>query len=197
MALVFPQLESVHKHSYRNFHKEGFDYVCLQRTEAFTLKAYFFDQRHEDIVMPHDHRYDFTSTVLRGILINRRYGEWSKGSVGGLKNPVNKFEYLTPLNGGSGFSFLEEVDLHHIEDNIHRTGSTCHSHSTDVHTISVTKGTVLLLTQFADKIPLNKPTYAYRFDSKEPPSLKGLYEKFTEAQLVNRLVELEKLGIRL
>lgn len=183
--------------SYRNFHKVGFDYVNLQRTEMFTLKAYFFDEDHNDIVMPHTHRYDFTSTVLHGELLNRRYEELPYFLLGErTTTTVNKFIYFTPLNGGEGFKFCKEVPMIHMEDRTFKKGQTCSSNYTDIHTISVKAGTVLLLTQFQDQVGLDEATLAYRFDSKEPPSLDGLYESFKPSQLMERLSQLEQLGIR-
>jgi hypothetical protein len=189
-------LDKIIENSYTNFHKEGFDYVCLQRTPMFTLKAYFFDEEHSDIVMPHNHRYDFTSTVLAGRLVNHTYSEGS-GFRDDSVLRANKFVYFTPLNGGDGFDFLKEIEFRSTGDFTYYRGGTCHSKANDIHTISVKAGTVLLLTQFADKIGPTEPTHAYRLDSKEPPSLEGLYKKFNEDTIVKRLVQLDSLGIRI
>lgn len=187
------KIDEIMVNSYKNFHSEGLDYVCLHRTPAYTVKAYFFDDAKPEIVVPHNHRYSFTTTVLKGKLTNHRYTEFKKDAL--IARPFNKFAYMTPLNGGEGFTFEKEVELFEFDTASFERGETCISHHNHIHTISVERCTVLLLTQFRDELPPEAPTAAYRADSKSPPSLVGLYDHFTTGQLVNRLHQLEAMGI--
>lgn len=66
------------RNSYRNYHTEGLDYLCLLRSPALTVKAYFF---REDLatngrgwmVWPHNHRYAFEHLTLCGVIRHFRF----------------------------------------------------------------------------------------------------------------------------
>lgn len=52
-------LQQALKNSYRNYHAKGVDYLCVGRTPQLTQKIYFIDGFEGDVVVPHDHRYEF------------------------------------------------------------------------------------------------------------------------------------------
>ena len=57
--------DQILENSYRNYHGEGINYICLDRNPRFTLKLYFLPPSSE-IVNPHDHRYSFSTMLLSG-----------------------------------------------------------------------------------------------------------------------------------
>lgn len=182
--------------SYRNFHVKGFDYLCVKRTPQHTRKVYFFDGKVSqlpEVVSPHDHRYDFATTVLSGVMSNSTYREAPMGARHAFARVYNEFRWDTPLNGGDGFAFNKETLL--IEDKRlrYRPGETYHMLAEDLHTIRMhTEGTVIVLDQYADRVPVGHPTRTFMLD-REAPKLDGLYERFTPDQLMARLQQYEQL----
>lgn len=185
-------LETICTNSFRNFHTKGFDYLCLTRTPELTRKVYFFDGRLADLpelVVPHDHRYPFTTTVLAGAVRNVRFmklpeASWVQpervGDYGFI--PFDRFDYRTPLNGGDGFTWAGNDFLKPEESyGSHTRGRFYRSSATDIHTLDIRcEGTVIMLEQMADVVPLDTPTHAWRREGdKTPPSVSGLYDRMT------------------
>lgn len=185
-------LETMLEHSFRNFHVRGFDYLCLKRTPEHTRKVYFFEgdvAQLPEIVNPHDHRYDFRTTVLTGVMSNSIYYENDEG----LGEVYNEFEWRTPLLGGDGFTWKRETRLFEIQRRAYRPGMTYEMEAHDFHTIRMhSDTTVIILDQYADIVPAEQPTRTFMQD-RQPPSLDGLYEKFTPDQLLRRLTQYEEL----
>lgn len=179
-------LDAICENSFRNFHAKGFDYLCLTRTPELTRKVYFFEgevSQLPEIVMPHDHRYAFTTTVLAGKIANVIYVANPRGDM------FQRFSYRTPLNGGDGFTWQEEQRLLRLGDTVYGRHQHYHSTSRDIHTLSMkTDQTVIMLEQMADDIPLDVPTTAWCKDGgKQPPSLDGLYDRMTPDHAIMRL----------
>lgn len=186
-------LEAICANSFRNFHTRGLDYLCLQRSESLTVKAYFFEgdlSKLPEIVVPHDHRYPFTTQVLAGKLANKTYSEHWQGDV------FQRFAYRTPLLGGDGFTWDQEVRLHSHGWEEYERGATYHCLPTDVHTLDImAEGTVAVLYQFADTVPIGVPTWSYRPGAgTEPPSMEGLYDRMRPDDALTRLRQLRDLG---
>jgi hypothetical protein len=110
------------EHSFKNFHVKGFDYLCIKRTPDHTRKVYFFDgnaSQLPDVVHPHDHRYDFKTTILTGVMSNSHYTiDEELGKV------YNEFEWRTPLNGGDGFKWKKETKLFENQRFFYRPGES-------------------------------------------------------------------------
>jgi hypothetical protein len=183
-------IDDMIEHSFRNFHVRGFDYLCLKRTPEHTRKVYFFDgnvSQLPEVVNPHDHRYHFRTTVLAGVMSNSHYTVDPDGEV------YNEFEWNTPLLGGDGFSFKQETRLLEMKRFAYKVGEGYHMRAEEFHTIRMHKeGTVIVLDQFSDVVPVGQPTRTFMKD-KRTPSLDGLYEKFTPDQLLARLRQYEEL----
>lgn len=197
-------METMLENSYRNFHAKGFDYLCLKRTPELTLKAYFFEgdvERLPEVIMPHDHRYAFQTCCLSGLILDRTYSPLSTvpHKFADDVDIYDQFTYRTPLNGGDGFTWVGETYLAcRWHQQIQRApgGSYRHDHR-DIHTIQIGEdGTVLLLAQFADKLPVDAPTSAYR-QQYEPRSrtvsLDGLYDAMDADHAVMRLGQVREL----
>lgn len=186
--IAFNPRESV-KHSYKNFHAKGLDYICLRRSPELTTKLYLFqgDVSHlPEVVNPHDHRYRFRTLVLAGALRNAVYERTDYGTV------FNEFEWRTPLNGGQGFQWKQETTLK-ITDMVSLFPGQEYTMEHDgIHTIKVLEDqTALLLDQFADDVPVSAATSTFAV-GREPPSLDGLYERFTELEIIERINNLQR-----
>lgn len=204
-AMFNPQPEDiVLDASFRDFHTKGFDYLCIKRSEELTLKIYFFDGNLADLpelVVPHDHRYNFFSSVITGSVANKKWRE--------VKNPelwpegltrFNKMEWRSPLLGGEGFSWDGEVMLRSASDISYTPGNRWYTHHSEIHTLRIERGgTILLLEQLQDVVPLDQPTSAYKRDIKgvDPtlPDISGLYERMTEEYAIERLLQYRR-GLR-
>jgi hypothetical protein len=194
-------IEELVKHSYMNFHAKGLHYLCLQRSPLATVKAYFFT--HEaasspEVVIPHNHRYDFVTQVLSGELHDFIYWEVEAGTDKAVI--YNKFDFYTPLNGGEGFVWQRPVCLRKAMYNngtvLVRKGETLFRKASQIHTIKADQGTVLLLTQLADKKIITVPSQAYNpADRPLMPNMSGLYDQMTVDQALGYLDILNDLGV--
>ncbi|PBC38567.1 hypothetical protein CJ179_38905 [Rhodococcus sp. ACS1] len=193
-----PQLDidAVLENSYKNFHTKGFDYICLKRSDRYTQKLYFFDgdvSSLPEVVNPHDHRYDFATTCIAGEVENVLFERSIKAAYNGepaLRYEV--FKYRTPLNGGNGFEWFAESMLRETSRVAYKPGETYLMKYNQLHTIRMVKPeTVIMLEQFEDRIPLTMPTRTY-VRGKTPPSLDGLYDRFTADEIIARLTRLKE-----
>lgn len=190
-------LEMICANSFRNFHAKGLDYICLHRSPSLTVKAYFFDGDLKDvpeIVVPHDHRYDFKTKVLSGALtdVQFREGRYGEGEV------YQRFSYDTPLNGGKGFDWEGETRLRVSRRRPMGRGSTLFSPFDAIHTLCIdAPDTVALLYQYDDMLPVGVPTTSYRLGlGHDKPSLDGLYDEMTPDHARYRLAIIEHLFAR-
>ena len=187
-------LQAMRANSYRDFHAKGLDYLCLHRSEALTLKAYFFAgecTESPELVVPHDHRYGFTTHVLAGGLVERRWAECDAGQG----TVYQQFDYSTPLNGGDGFTWKREVRLGGWDRGVHGAGTAYMTRSDQIHTLAnVQRGTAVVIQQFRDVV-LGEPTRAFRRGlGHEAPSTDGLYSRMTPDQALQRIAQLHALG---
>ncbi len=198
MNITEERMEIILNNSYKDFHVKGFDYICLQRSHEFTLKVYFFDgdiRKAPEVIYPHDHRYHFDTMPLAGTVMNKVYRE--SYTDGGFLPRItfNRFHYMTPLNGGNGFEYDGEAHLQLIGEGtgIYSRGRGYVMKADQIHTIRIlAEGTILMLKQYEDIIPFDQPTVTYS-RSKEPPSLSGLYNKFTPDEVIEKLKIIEEV----
>lgn len=193
-------IDEIVSNSYKNFHAKGLNYICLSRNGNATVKAYFFEGdivSAPEVVVPHNHRYDFVTEVLAGELVDKEYREVKEKDLGLGLRAVQRWEYMTPLNGGKGFQWASESFLWWYGERTVAKGQSLFSPAHKIHTIKVKPDTVLLLTQLRDKVPLDQPTLAYSFGTKEKkPNTSGLYESFTPDEVKKYLKQLKKLGLQ-
>lgn len=179
--------------SYRNFHAKGLDYLCLKRTPDHTVKVYFFDGDADlsalpEVVMPHDHRYDFRSVCIAGEVTNKEYSRCSRG----FGKRYDRFLWDTPLNGGGGFSYAGEEFLTYPHEATYHPGSSWMSGAKALHTLRIDRaGTIVRLDQYADTVPLGVPTHTFRQSDAQGdvrlPSLAGLYDTMSSGHAEVRL----------
>ncbi len=197
-------IEAICADSFRDFHAKGLDYLCLHRSEEATIKAYFYDLDDCDdmaeLVVPHNHRYAFYTHVLAGSVRNKQWQPRHKEDPRWhLEERFQEFEYRTPLNGGDGFTWKADVGLMPRGcSNAYTQGHVYFSRANAIHTLSdLRPGTVLLLTQLKDEVPIGEPTRAFRRGlGHEPPSMDGLYSQMDPDHALRRLAQLEHLGWR-
>ncbi|WP_157082607.1 hypothetical protein [Sphingomonas asaccharolytica] len=177
-------IETICANSFRNFHTKGFDYLCLSRTPELTRKIYFFDgelSQLPELVMPHDHRYAFVTTVLSGAVRNKTFTPLPgiRPELKALAPLYDRFEYRTPLNGGDGFAWVREEHVREHSGGVYTRGRHYRSERHHVHTLDIRcEGTVIMLEQLADEVPMDAPTSAWRrAGDRTPPNLDGLYER--------------------
>lgn len=191
--------------SYRNLHAKGVDYVCLQRSDKFTLKVYFFDIPAgptgiiPDVVNPHDHRYNFRTSIIRGAVSN---SIWAKAAKSGSVEAkwFERYRYYTPLNKGHGFEWEGRSPLVLDSKTTYTPGQQYSSLHNTIHTIGdLIPGTILVLEQYEDVVPIGTPTRTYipiqeHSQLAQAPELSGLYDRFTEDQLLARLDLLQRVS---
>ena len=183
-------VEEVIQHSFMNYHVKGFHYLNVRRSANLTMKLYFFEgdvATLPEVVAPHDHRYDFRTTVVRGVVENRLYEVPERQRMARKRCLFQKFAYRTPLNGGSGFTWVGEEYLTPFCDARYAAGQSYIMGAEQLHTIQIIEpGTVLRLDQYADRVPVGLPTTTYTLN-REPPSLSGLYRKPTPDEVLRLL----------
>ncbi|WP_099021252.1 hypothetical protein [Mycolicibacterium palauense] len=194
--------EVVLPNSYGDFHAKGLDYLCLYRSPGYTVKVYLFpdgmeNQEYGEVVNPHDHRYDFHTRCLSGVIENQWYRIppcWDGESEGDECGQMyNVFAWDTPLLGGDGFRYMDRVPLQRNEVRQFPKGQTYYMSAEEYHTIRVVEPeTAILLVQYEDVIPVGLPTLTFT-QSDKAPSIDGLYSGFTADQALDKLQLLKDL----
>ncbi|WP_069338368.1 hypothetical protein [Sphingobium yanoikuyae] len=183
--MICDHIETIAANSFSNFHAKGLDYLCLQRSETLTVKAYFYDDAaaavSPEVVCPHDHRYPFSTTILSGQSEHYRYAEPESAILRRHLPRYQRFDWSTPLNGGSGFKWNGEAALAARPIERYVAGDTYWCEADEIHTIAIRQPqTVLLLVQHADVVPTGAPTMTFvPGANREPPPLDGLYDRMT------------------
>lgn len=188
-----PDIDTIIKHSFKDYHVKGFDYLCLHRSEDITIKLYLFDgdvAKASEVVNPHDHRYNFQTLVLAGTLVNLIFVPTRDVSY----PEYATFAYRTPLNGGNGFSEVGRNFLRLSHSTKYSKTRFCTSRHDQLHTIRVgSSQTALLLYQGPDVLGMREPTTTYVPPGKPAPSLSGLYNRFTRDEIRDRIAKLSRI----
>lgn len=226
-SIFRPSIEDIQLgSSYSNFHVKGFDYLCIKRTPEHTVKIYFFEgdlAQLPELVVPHDRRYDFYSAVVAGEATDIKYDDhkWWAATLckdqmsGSLLREYEEMEarvaeerkshrpshmlhtYNTPLNGGSGFSPVQETLLTLSARNEYVEGNRWLNKHNEIHTLKITRDrTILMLEQMEDRLPLSASTKAYvplaADESYLTPSVSGLYDLMDIDVAVKRLAQYQE-----
>lgn len=191
-------IEDVLANSYKDLHVKGVDYLCLRRDPLATVKAYFFeDGIHDipDVVNPHDHRYNFLTECVSGLVRNKWFTKKPAHLRPGLT--YSQFSWDTPLNGGNGFQYSHDVTLWQAGAYTAGPGSQYAMSCTELHTIQVLKPeTCIAIVQGVDRVPVGTPTQTFIPACGEvptPPCITGLYNKFKADEAVRRIELLKSL----
>lgn len=184
-------IDDIIKHSYKDFHVRGLSYVCIQRSPEYTVKLYTFQGdavKSHEVVNPHDHRYRFRTSVLAGTLVNYTFTPDRYGDV------FDAYDYMTPLNGGYGFLPRGPERLARDTGHVLKAGHRLTSPVGAIHTIQATTDTIIQLEQWADEVPLDKPTSCWVASGSPQPTTDGLYSKFTANEIVKLLARIDGIA---
>lgn len=165
-------------YSFADYHARGVMYLNLLRAADLTCKLYLLDgfEPHEWLVAPHNHAYAFHSTVLYGEMRHGLFdvhpkcdGEWRHRFIVDSRGPT-----FTP-RGESRIALAEQKTL--------RRGETYYLPADRVHTIGVSRPTVLFLCQYQRE---RERTDLYT-EAPKAPNLAGLYHPVTPDVYAERL----------
>jgi hypothetical protein len=178
-------IEETLSHSYSNFHVPGVEYACLLRTKQLTVKLYYFPtgvglNNQGLLVHPHDHGYEFETTVLKGQLRNHNY-RIERGDSWAMN------QYSSKLKNESGMSmqFLQMVELVEYESRLMNKGQSYNLDTDTIHSISVNpnRDNAILLTQHASKVE-RESTLIFIPKAEEVPTDVGLYQPMSKERLL-------------
>jgi hypothetical protein len=174
--------------SCQRYHSPRIDYLCLYRTPQLTVKIYNI-KGHDPLplVAPHDHRYNFQTFVLKGMVHNVVCREFATNNPAHCNKHL--FHFRTQFLGGQAqFHYQRPVELCWDYQEILREGESYSLEVPEIHTIVVpNEDTTLLLVQHSDQ-PVEY-TRLY-MESDQPPSLKGLYVPYMMEEFAKELKEL-------
>lgn len=190
--------------SYCDFHAPGVDYLCLHRSPAMTVKAYFFDRGAPgQPVRPHNHRYDFYTQVLSGICIHSRFRICDATDPSPLIKTYLRRDWFSPLiadgetpgEGWRDHPFTNGRVPLRVEDRaIHMAGDSYFVGAIEIHDIEVDPSTVLLVTQFPNRFPSGVPTSTYfPIEKAGAPDISDLYHPMTLGQCFTRYSQIMEL----
>ena len=102
------------KDSFFDYHAKGLHYISLGiASNGARLKLYYFDKSAatgDNLVIPHDHVYDFETMVFAGEVEEHRYIKTGTEDHNG--DQYQSFSFDSPIRGGKkGFCWVENVKL--------------------------------------------------------------------------------------
>ncbi len=132
--------------SLRDVHHEGIFSLVFSGTQNGRLKrAFISDVKLKPFeVQLHSHRYPLRITVLKGQVKHYIATKSDHGVT------MSTFEYLSPLNGGNGLSFLND-DVYTINEYQLPVGSVVELSEKDIHTMSCSKGSIWVVEEMGFK----------------------------------------------
>lgn len=169
-------------YSFGNYHAPGLLYLNLLRASDLTCKLYLIDpvQSREWLVAPHDHAYAFHSTVLTGEM---RHGLFD------LRDHGDRRHRFAVDSRGPTFTLRGESRIALVEQTTLRRGDTYYLPADRIHTIGVSRPTVLFLCQYKRE---RERTNLYS-EAPSAPSLDGLYCPVTPEMYAVHLAYVRRL----
>ena len=187
-------IDHILANSYKDFHAKGLDYLCLRRSPKRTMKVYFLNgdvTKVPEVVNPHNHRYNFSTVCLAGSMVDWTYVRSSSERSGEV---YQTFNYLTPLNGGNGFTFDKEERLTKWGRRSTKIHNILNTNASDIHTIQMLEDqTIIMIEQQEDIVEIGTPTQCWVRKGEPKPDTSGLYSKFTIDEVFDRIVVVEHL----
>ncbi|KAG2392540.1 hypothetical protein C9374_011265 [Naegleria lovaniensis] len=199
------------EHSLKDYHVQGVQYLCLERSHQITTKVYLLDpqlhgarsscssQIHSPldsndstpklddghVANPHNHRYHFKTTVLAGQMVNKVFEErpWIE-TCRNKKDHAHLFWKFAYFYQNHEFVKMNQVVLEPTQwEHVH-LGESYELSPEQIHTIQVSdqEFTVLFLQQFQDVVSNEFPGAFYCRES-EPPNVQGLYSRYSEMEV--------------
>lgn len=191
------RFDLIKRSSYQSFHAEGLNYVCLARGGERSVKYYFYDEAGDrpHLVHPHNHRYNFYTTVMRGSIVDFRYIP----AIGTEGRSFDVYDYYSPLvfaddvktftkrSMPARLSLSHELDL--------EKGESLYSPAGAIHTIRPFVGSVIKLECGPVVTDAGSPTQLYCPDYEVPALPDAAYQPIDDEQLTDYLHQLEELEL--
>lgn len=129
-----------------NVHHDGVFSLVIRGTENGKLMRVFFaDKKIKPYaVQLHSHRYDILLTTIKGNIKHHIAVPSKSTDIESLE--MSSFEYFSPLNGGSGLSYIGE-SYYIIKDHSIPVGATSYLTHKDIHTMSCSKGSIWIVEE--------------------------------------------------
>lgn len=179
--LKISDLRELANNSVFNHHTNGMIYLCLKRSERETFKIYYCNNVGNPnggyLVNPHNHRYEFNSTILKGELHHLRFKESNQHGEFVTKNKYNwQTKQLEELGKTCLYPYRDD---HCIEN------STYWVSTNEIHTLKLLTPVVIIgLTQYEDTTDnaflYKKSTDEFKIADSYIPTLHEYYLKLLE-----------------
>lgn len=140
-----PCVESLNK-SLRDVHVKDLFSLVINGTEHGKLTRIFIanNKIKPQQIQLHSHRYGIKLTPLFGEVLEHSFVESEGGFADTFKSSL--FEYKSPLNGGNGLKYKDEINGYVFTQTL-PIGSTTEMQGDDIHTISCSKGSVWIVEE--------------------------------------------------
>lgn len=140
-----PNIESLNLSMADTHHSDIFSLV-IHGTEFGRLTRVFIADTEllPYEVQLHSHRYPIKLTTIKGNI--KHYVAFPTEVKDAHTIELSEFEYKSPLNGGSGLSYLQE-NMFVIKDYSLPVGATLEMSETEYHTMSCSKGSIWIVEE--------------------------------------------------
>lgn len=175
--------------SLKNTHVKGMYSIVLNIDNDGNLFRVFYateEIKPYEIAL-HEHRYSLTLGFIDGCVkqhslietsLIETYGETGETYIcERISLPV--FKYDTPLNGGNGLTYIEDIFAYIISTDM-PLYSSVYLNADDIHTISCTKSSMWIVRE--ENLGYNK-NYSYVYG--KPFTTDGLYDKISDEEYNN------------
>lgn len=138
-----PSQESLQM-SMADVHHEGLFSLVVNGTEFGKLTRIFIStvKLKPFSVQLHTHRYPIKLTTLSGQFRHHVASLYCDSNF----PRISRFTYKSPLNGGNGLNYEEDVNIA-IDDYIIPIGTVIHMDENDIHTVSCSKGSMWIVEE--------------------------------------------------
>lgn len=133
------------ENSYFNYHTQGLHYLNLSRGAEITLKLYYIPEtvnRNEGfLVLPHNHRYNFQTFVLKGMLYHYRF---EKIALDAEEHPSHRFHQFDYSCHTKRLIYDGLTKLKVRKREYCCSKDTYYVHPDEIHTLEILEGPVVL-----------------------------------------------------
>lgn len=138
-----PSTDALNK-SLRDVHVKGLFSLVINGTEHGKLTRVFIasEKIKPQQIQLHSHRYGIKLTPLSGCVKEH----WFRRSDAYSSFQASMFQYKSPLNGGNGLSYIEDV-VGSILSQTLPIGTTSKMVGDEIHTISCSKGSIWIVEE--------------------------------------------------
>lgn len=134
------------KLSMKDVHHKGLFSLVIDGTEFGSLTRVFIaDENIKPFeVQMHSHRYPIKLTVINGSVRHYSAKESKENNCDSVE--LSKFLYRSPLNGGDGLKYLDEIKVN-IKDYTIPIGASLNMNEEEIHTVSCSKGSIWIVEE--------------------------------------------------